>query len=152
MKEESIQAYKTIMENGLLSERRFQFYEIIYRYGPLSITAALEIASKTIRSNNIGSQSGRFSELEALGVIETVGSQKCPKSGHEVNLWAVTGALPKKPKKRESKMKALERKNEELKGALKDAMKRNYEMMQEVKNLKRRFSTLKREPLFENID
>lgn len=118
MREESIKAYKTIKENGLLSKRRLQFYEIIYHHGPLTITRALEIASETMRSNNIGCQSGRFSELSALGVIETVGSMKCPKSGHEVSLWATTGMLPKKLRKTESKLKRLERENAELRAKL----------------------------------
>jgi len=115
MREESIKAYETIKDNGLLSKRRFQFYEIVYENGPVTITRALEIASRTIQSNNIGSHSGRFSELEEMGVIESVGTMTCPKSGHQVNIWMTTDQLPTKIVKKKSEVNRLREENKRLK-------------------------------------
>ncbi len=103
--EQSRKAFNTIKDNGLLSKRRFQFYEIIYEFGPITIAEALKVASRRILSNNIGSHSGRFSELEKMGVIESVGVIKCKESRHENNQWVVTSKLPKQLPKASKKIK-----------------------------------------------
>lgn len=88
----SIEAYRQIKEEGLLSRMRFLVYEIIYEHGPLTIAEASTFVPK-IDSRSI---SPRFAELLNIGVIETIGEKTCNVTGRNSTLWDVTEKLPKK--------------------------------------------------------
>lgn len=91
----SLAAYNAIKENGLLSARRFQVYEIIFKNGPVNCRQIIEIASKG-NVTNTGAFSGRLSELEKLGVIAEHHTGPCPITGHETVFWIATEKLPVK--------------------------------------------------------
>ena len=99
VRDTSIEAYIKIKENGLLSKRRFQVYDRIYHHGPE--TARQTLDGLNLRSN----QTGRFTELEELGMIKEVGKTNCEKTGFTVTLYDVTSKLPVKVKKLNKKEK-----------------------------------------------
>ena len=96
----SIEAYHTIKENGLLSEKRQRVYEILFNHGPLIGAEVAEIykrkfgrtaASETIRN--------RLTELRNAGVVSEVGRSIDSNTAMKVILWDVTDKLPIKPGK-----------------------------------------------------
>ena len=100
----SIDAYNTIKENGLLSQRRLQVYEFVFKNGPCT---ARQATKAMIRQGlNSGSVSTRFSELRNVGVLEEVGETTDEETNQTVILWDVTDNLPikfEKSKKRKCK-------------------------------------------------
>ena len=100
MNQNSIDAYNTIKANGLLSKRRMEVYEAIVKHGKLTQREAARYFAKTHPNNQMDSFTPRFAELHAMDVIHVTGSKKDSVTGHVVDIWTVTGNLPKKlPKK-----------------------------------------------------
>jgi hypothetical protein len=98
----SVDAYKTITDSGLLSRKRMEVYEEIYKFQPISINTL--IRNLCVTGYNTGSITGRISELQRLGVIAAWGTEIAP-TGHEVILWKTTdqlpGKIPKKPTRKQ---------------------------------------------------
>ena len=104
----SIDCYNQIKNNGLLSKRRLEVYEAIFKNAPCTTNEAL----KDIYSGSHGVGS-RTTELRELGVIYERQTRKCNVTGRVVIEWDLTGNLPKNTKvntnaKQERKDKALE--------------------------------------------
>lgn len=101
----SKQSYDTIKFNGLLSKRRWQVYDILFRDGALT---GSELALKFKKEYGVFAPSNtnvvtRLGELRDLGVVYEVKTTICSVTGMKVILWDVTDRLPlsniKKPKK-----------------------------------------------------
>ena len=97
VRETSIEAYNTIKENGLLSERRWRVYDIVYTHGPIIGSMVADYyrkkygrtsASETIRN--------RLTELRDMGSIKEIGKSLDHNTGMKVILWDVTAKLPVK--------------------------------------------------------
>ena len=86
VRETSAAAYHEIVESGLLSKRRLQVYEYLYRNGPC-----------TARQVSEGVPGGwkRLGELRDLGVVAEIGQTVCGVTAKTVILWDVTSDLPK---------------------------------------------------------
>jgi hypothetical protein len=114
MRQTSIDAYNAIKENGLLSDRRFEVYDVLYQHGPLT---QLQLASIYFPKTQPRNVQPRVSELVALGVVCWVGNT-LDTSTHQTNmLWDVTDKLPLVPMKSETrahKILRLESENAEL--------------------------------------
>jgi hypothetical protein len=91
MRKTSVDCYRIIKENGLLSQRRFQVYNYLFEHGPATQRTAIKSLTGDQRGGSITS---RFSELERLGVIETCGTVVDPDTEMRVLLWDVTNKLP----------------------------------------------------------
>lgn len=92
----SINAYNRIKDEGLLSQRRLEVYQILYQHGPLT---ANEIVRKAKESHPNVNQTGfnaRLSELKRMKVVAEVGDRHDEVSGHRCLLWDVTDGLPSK--------------------------------------------------------
>lgn len=100
MRQTSIDAYHQIKEDGLLSRRKWQVYDVIYNHGPIT---AGEVWSKFFKKLNISQNSTnpRVSELEELGVIRDVGIRECTITGKRCSTWVATKNLPVKLTKEE---------------------------------------------------
>lgn len=107
----SIEAYRTIKENGLLSRRRWEVYSLLYELGP---TTAGELftagVSKKIWKDTVKSTiCSRLAELrDDYGCAKETGARrKCNSSGMNVIIWDVTSKVPenKKNKKKSTKTK-----------------------------------------------
>lgn len=90
----SIDCYNQIKAEGLLSKRRFEVYEAIYKNAPCTTNEAL----KDIYSGSHGVGS-RTTELRDLGVIYEKSIKKCTVTGRNVIEWDLTDKLPIKAEK-----------------------------------------------------
>lgn len=91
----SIDAYRRIEADGLLSARRFQVYRALYHHGPATRNELSDIlqARWNIRINpNL--VSSRLNELRSLGVVYEATERTCTQTGMRVILWDVTEAIP----------------------------------------------------------
>ena len=93
----SIDCYNQIKAEGLLSNRRFEVYEAIFKNAPCT---GAEAVMGIINSKNVYSQSrARFTELRNMGVIYEKGIKKCSITGRKVIEYDLTDKLPIKPEK-----------------------------------------------------
>ena len=86
----SIDCYNEIKANGLLSKRRLEVYEAIFKAAPCTTNEALMFIHSG--SHGVGS---RTTELRELGVIYEKGVKKCLVTGRNVIEWDLTDNLPK---------------------------------------------------------
>ena len=84
-----IDCYNQIKAEGLLSKRRLEVYEAIFKNAPCTSNEAL----KDIYSGSHGVGS-RTTELRDLGVIYEKGIKKCSVTGRNVIEWDLTDNLP----------------------------------------------------------
>lgn len=94
----SIEAYTTIRDSGLLSQRRWEIYDIVFRFGPMTANEAFaKLYKDNLGPHNAASNSAaRFSELRDRGVIYEVQTRICKITGMTVIEWDVTDRLPLK--------------------------------------------------------
>jgi len=88
IRQTSIDCYNQIKAEGLLSKRRLEVYEAIFKNAPCSASEIFNV--KNLKTN----QSGRFTELRDLGVIYEKGIKKCSVTGKNVIEWDLTDNLP----------------------------------------------------------
>tara|TARA_R100001463_G_scaffold14501_3_gene38089 strand:- start:7816 stop:8238 length:423 start_codon:yes stop_codon:yes gene_type:complete len=88
----SIDCYKQIKEEGLLSKMRLKVYEAILNNAPC--TSGEAFATMTTKENQISQSRARFTELRELGVIYEVQNRKCTITGMNVIEWDLTDKLP----------------------------------------------------------
>ena len=112
----SVNTYKKITQNGLLSEQREAVYRTLYKRKAATASQLAEVMGERVK----GSVCARLTELRDRGVVKEKAHVKCPVSGEVVALWTVTGKLPKKPVKRVSasrkRIQELEAKLLEMEG------------------------------------
>lgn len=96
----SIEAYNTIKQNGLLSQRRFEVYDFVFHNGPVTAKQVWKTINPNVATGGITT---RLSELRDLGLIDEVGLRIDETTGMNVTLWDVTGKLPIKPEKKKKK-------------------------------------------------
>jgi len=105
VRDTSIKIYNEIKNNGLLSKRRFQVYEVLFDYGPLTGAQVARIVIKKYGSWGYSETiRNRLTELRDWGCVSELDTVVCPISGNSVNLWDVTLKLPKKPPQKVSKL------------------------------------------------
>lgn len=97
IRQNSIDSFNTIRDNGLLSERRFQVYEILYEHGPLiGSKVSMMMKSKHGVQGTSESVRNRLTELRGMGCVYERGLQIDNSTGNTVILWDVTSDLPRK--------------------------------------------------------
>jgi Fe2+ or Zn2+ uptake regulation protein len=94
MKKTSIETYKKIKDNGLLSQRRMEVYEILFNFGPLTAHEVVKVARNKYPEANQTGFNARLSELEKMGVVNVCGEKVNPVSGCKNSLWETTDHLP----------------------------------------------------------
>jgi len=90
----SIEAYREIQLNGLLSARRFEIYNYLFYSGPATATEISHGLQE--RNTNNANVRARLNELRDMGVVYEVQNVNCPYTGMTVIQWDVTDKLPKK--------------------------------------------------------
>lgn len=93
MRETSLDAYRTIEANGMLSRRRWEVYSYTFHNGPTTAKRAWRALAP---QSNSGVITTRFSELQERGVLKDVGQEVDEDSGMMATLWDVTADLPRK--------------------------------------------------------
>jgi hypothetical protein len=104
VRQTSIDCFNQIKKEGLLSKRRLEVYEAIFKNAPCTTNEAL----KDVYSGSHGVGS-RTTELRELGVIYEKSQRKCLITKKSVIEWDLTDNLPKElPKSnRKDKVKIL---------------------------------------------
>ncbi len=94
----SIETFRRIEAEGLLSQLRFEVYKVVVERGPMTEGEcwAWHFEGKRQRC----SITPRFSELEERGVIAVVGERKCGFTGNLAQVWESTDNLPIIPNKK----------------------------------------------------
>ncbi len=113
MRNTSLAVFEKIRDNGLLSKRRLEVYDVVFNNGPLTSAEAVQIMFRKKTTPDIIPQSrARFTELRDMGCLSELGTKKCTVTGNESILWDVTCDLPRYlPKvlsKKEKKKKLLD--------------------------------------------
>lgn len=94
----SIDTYRKIEAEGLLSKRRWQVYQVLFGKEPMtggevSLAFKEKFLGRFQPNTNIIT---RLGELRDSGVAEEVGRRVCSVSGETVILWALNDNLPNK--------------------------------------------------------
>ncbi len=94
-RETSIEVYRRIEAEGLLSDRRWEVYSQLYQYGPAT---AAELAEKFPPSRGgrglAGNVHARLGELRDRGVVVEMGPRMYRITGNRVIVYDVTAKLP----------------------------------------------------------
>jgi len=119
MRETSINAYRQIKADGLLSKARLDVYEILYDHGPMTAGEVFQIMRKERIGHSVvkGSVCARLTELNQMGCVNERPTRECKLTGKTAIVWALTNGLPQKvvrPKSKDQIIEELTRDNDEL--------------------------------------
>lgn len=93
----SIDAYKKVVDSGLLSTKLIQAFTIIYRFGPMTSREANKRYVETFRTeDNLNQFRALLTHLQNMDVIQTIEKVVCPISKMTVYNFDITGRLPVK--------------------------------------------------------
>lgn len=90
----SIDVFRQIEAEGLLSARRMEVYRILFEHGPMTTNEVFQHARLHGNPNYRHNSHARMSELRELGVVEELGTKECSATGRTAILWDVTDSLP----------------------------------------------------------
>lgn len=98
VRQTSIDAYNTIKDNGLLSKRRWEAYDLLFRHGPCTAKEMMHFAISEGIKNHIYlySLEKRLSELVDSGCVSNDTEKTCSQTGMTALVWETTDLLPKK--------------------------------------------------------
>lgn len=93
----STQTYYDILNNGYLSAKRWQVYDIFYQHGDLTGAQVSKLYRLSFPSSKTSETiRNRITELVRMGVVEEIGTTTCEDSGREVILFGINDKLPRK--------------------------------------------------------
>lgn len=93
VRDTSLEVFKRIKDNGLLSQRRLEVYAGLFEYGPCTANELF----KKMRGVSQVSQANiqpRLNELVSSGVAKEVETRDCSITGNRVIVYDVTSGLP----------------------------------------------------------
>ena len=97
MRTTSIDAYNAVVKSGFVNRSRLKVYDTLFHHGPLTQSETEAEIALTTGSQRTTSYHKRFSELERLGLIKSVGVRQCRVTHREVMTWDVTPNAPSQP-------------------------------------------------------
>jgi hypothetical protein len=104
----SIETFRQIEEEGMLSSRRLQVYSTLFKIGPATAAEISEADRGSFTNPAKGDNShARLSELKKMGCVEEVGERVCSITGRNVLVFDVTSDLPQKFEKEPSKLDSV---------------------------------------------
>jgi hypothetical protein len=110
MRKTSIEAYKAIVEEGIVPEAAAAAYRALHNRGPMTQNELKrEIRHAGYYAVNSETARKRISELSAMDVVEIVGKRACTVTGRTCYLWDVTGKMPVRVERKESKDETIKR-------------------------------------------
>lgn len=101
VRETSIEAFKAITNNGLLSKRRMEVYSALFDHGPCTGSELNHMMSLSQKRGSHANVLTRLGELRNFGVAKELGERRCLITGRMVIEWDVTDKLPAKFEKPE---------------------------------------------------
>lgn len=106
----SIEAYRQITDEGLLTDMGLKVYAALFNHGPATaneLRAAAAAVAADDKSSLDKSLHKRLPELRDRGVARETGRRVCKISGRTCIEWDVTDGLPAKPPKDDGKALTL---------------------------------------------
>lgn len=96
VRQTSIDTYRRIESEGLLSDMRWRVYCVLYDHGPATRAEVMKRLEHPgmVRQPDIYN---RLSDLRARRVATVVGERECSITHNRCQLWDVTDQLPVKP-------------------------------------------------------
>jgi len=105
VRDTSIEAFRNLVENGVLSKRRAEAYSILYQHGPMTSNEVFQHANLHGNPNYRHNTNARMTELRDLGVAAEIGTATCKVTKRRVILWDVTSLdTPRKLSPRKSEI------------------------------------------------
>jgi hypothetical protein len=102
----SIETYRQIEAEGLLSRERWRVYSCVFHNGPLTSGEAFEILRAAEPRNPLSQSRARFTELRDMGVLCEIEERDCNISGRKCIVWDVTSNLPEPLPARDTRLSA----------------------------------------------
>ena len=91
----SLSTYNEIKNNGHLSKKRFQVYDLFFEFGNLTGSEVSTLYKSRFPSSKTSETiRNRITELVKMNVVEELGVTACPQSGRTVMLFGLTDNLP----------------------------------------------------------
>lgn len=117
IRQTSIDAYNTIKQNGSLSRRRWEIYDVIFNNGPLTAGEIGQNMSEYRSSTSTADRNihARLAELRNMDIIYEVRERECSVTNKRVIEWDVTNSLPKKLDRKKTKNQIIKELQEEIK-------------------------------------
>ena len=75
----SIDCYKQIKSEGLLSKRRWEVYDIVFKHGPMTSNETSDFPSLKGVDGYRHNANARMTELREFGVVQEIGTKNCSK-------------------------------------------------------------------------
>lgn len=97
IRQTSIKAFNEIKSRGLLSQKRQEVYEILFKHGPAT---AMELRSHFPKGTVDSQIRARLNELRECGCAAEIMERECSVTGMKVILWDVTSKTPTKISKK----------------------------------------------------
>lgn len=107
VRETSIEAYNEIKSSGVLSARRWEIYDCLFRHGPLT---ANEIFRRIMGRSGINQANvpARLNELVKMGAVKETGKRDCSVTNVVVLEFDVTSKIPSVLEKKLTKKQKVE--------------------------------------------
>lgn len=98
VRQTSKDAFKEVMESGVVGDKQRYYYDLLYKYGPCTANELLQYGK---RSNiNQANVTTRLGELRDMGVVRELDKRECEVTLMKCLVWDVTDKKPiKAPKK-----------------------------------------------------
>jgi hypothetical protein len=85
-------AYEGLVASGQLKGKCQRYLSALIEHGPATSGEVIaEISSRDYIMRNVNAERGRFTELQARGLIRQIGERPCKISGRLCIVWAPTG-------------------------------------------------------------
>lgn len=135
VRQTSIEVYRKITENGLLSKLLLEVYSFLYHHGPCT---AVELFYKmgwhnTSSNHNIASKLGT---LRDRGAVVELGKRPCNITGNTVIVWDCSDKVPSPPTKEETNKEKVKRLSHLLNWIVKKYPELREEIVQKSNELK----------------
>ena len=91
----SIDVYRKIEAEGLLSKLQWEVYSTVFHHGPMTSGECFSmLAGRKSRASPLIQMWARFTELQDMGVLRELGTRPCKVTGRVAIEWDVSGKLP----------------------------------------------------------
>lgn len=106
-RETSIEAFRQIEAEGLLTKLKLRVLRLLVENGPLTAREAYTLEMKKTGKHIHDNFHQRFSELQRLGVVDCLPKRICRSSGRNAFEWKYNGGIPNKKKLSNKKQMCL---------------------------------------------
>lgn len=93
-RETSIDVYRQIEAEGLLSKMNFEVYSTVFHHGPMTSGEAFYEMNRGRPMKALTQTRARFTDLRNAGALKELGTRSCKITGRTAIVWDVTARIP----------------------------------------------------------